>query len=131
MTRFLMSLEESVDLVLYAFTNCKQGDILVQKAAASAIGDLAEALKLVFGKNNPTAIIGTRHGEKLYETLIMSSLDADDLMTAIGVVRDDIGDARHFAGRVPDYEAPEVSAKVARIVFSDIDYVNRVAWSKP
>lgn len=70
MTRFLMSLEESVDLVLYAYTNCQQGDILVQKAPASTIGDLAEAMKKLFGKNVPTAIIGTRHGEKLYETLI-------------------------------------------------------------
>lgn len=70
MTRFLMSLEESVDLVLYAYTNCQQGDILVQKAPASTIGDLAEAVKKLFGKNVPTAIIGTRHGEKLYETLI-------------------------------------------------------------
>ena len=64
-------------------------------------------------------------------TLVMSSLDADDLMTAIGVVRDGLGGGRRFAGRVPDYEAPEVSAKVARIVFSYIDYVNRVVWSKP
>jgi UDP-glucose 4-epimerase len=70
MTRFLMSLEESVDLVLYAYTHCQQGDILVQKAPASTIGDLAEAMKRIFGRNGPTAIIGTRHGEKLYETLI-------------------------------------------------------------
>ena len=63
-------------------------------------------------------------------TLVMSSLDADDLMTAIGVVRDGIGGGRRFAGRVPDYEAPEASAKVARIVFSYIDYVDRVVWSK-
>jgi UDP-N-acetylglucosamine 4,6-dehydratase len=70
MTRFLMSLEESVDLVLYAYTHCQQGDILVQKAPASTIGDLAEAMKRIFGRSAPTAIIGTRHGEKLYETLI-------------------------------------------------------------
>jgi len=64
-------------------------------------------------------------------TLVMSSLDADDLMAAIAVVRDGLGGARRFAGRVPDYEAPDVSAKVARIVFSYIDYVNRIVWSKP
>jgi len=70
MTRFLMSLEESVDLVLYAYAHCQQGDILVQKAPASTIGVLADAMKRLFGKAVPTAIIGTRHGEKLYETLI-------------------------------------------------------------
>lgn len=62
--------------------------------------------------------------------LVMSSLGADDLMAAIAVVRDGIGGGRRFAGRVPDYEASEVSAKVARIVFSYMDYVNRVVWSK-
>ena len=70
MTRFLMSLEELVDLVLHAYTNCEQGDILVQKAPASTIGDLAEALRRLLHADNPIAIIGTRHGEKLYETLI-------------------------------------------------------------
>jgi UDP-N-acetylglucosamine 4,6-dehydratase len=71
MTRFLMSLEESVDLVLYAFTNGRQGDIFIQKAPASTVGDLAEAIKELFGATSKaTRIIGTRHGEKLYETLI-------------------------------------------------------------
>jgi UDP-glucose 4-epimerase len=70
MTRFLMSLEESVDLVLYAFENGVQGDIFVQKAPASTVGDLALALKEIFDKDSPVRIIGTRHGEKLYESLI-------------------------------------------------------------
>lgn len=70
MTRFLMSLEESVDLVLYAFENGVQGDIFVQKAPASTVGDLAQALKEIFDKDSPVRIIGTRHGEKLYESLI-------------------------------------------------------------
>lgn len=70
MTRFLMSLEQSVDLVLFAFTNGRQGDIFVQKAPASTVGDLAEALRIVFDKNNPICVIGTRHGEKLYESLV-------------------------------------------------------------
>jgi UDP-N-acetylglucosamine 4,6-dehydratase len=71
MTRFLMSLEDSVDLVLYAFTNGQQGDIFVQKAPASTVGDLATALKELFGKSKQkTQVIGTRHGEKLYESLI-------------------------------------------------------------
>jgi UDP-N-acetylglucosamine 4,6-dehydratase len=70
MTRFLMSLEDSVDLVLYAFENGEQGDIFVQKAPASTVADLAQALKEIFSKSGPVRIIGTRHGEKLYESLI-------------------------------------------------------------
>jgi UDP-glucose 4-epimerase len=70
MTRFLMSLEDSVDLVLYAFQHSRQGDIFVQKAPASTVGDLAQALKELFGSQSPLRIIGTRHGEKLYESLI-------------------------------------------------------------
>jgi len=70
MTRFLMSLEDSVDLVLYAFIHGRQGDIFVQKAPASTVADLAQAIKELFKKNNPIRVIGTRHGEKLYESLI-------------------------------------------------------------
>jgi UDP-glucose 4-epimerase len=70
MTRFLMSLKDSVDLVLYAFKHGKQGDLFVQKAPASTVADLAQALKEIFNKANPVRIIGTRHGEKLYESLI-------------------------------------------------------------
>jgi UDP-glucose 4-epimerase len=70
MTRFLMSLEDSVDLVLYAFENGEQGDLFVQKAPASTIEDLALALKELFERDNEIRTIGTRHGEKLYETLI-------------------------------------------------------------
>ncbi|MGO0790246.1 polysaccharide biosynthesis protein [Herbaspirillum seropedicae] len=70
MTRFLMSLEDSVDLVLYAYEHGQQGDIFVQKAAASTVADLAQALKEVFARDNEIRIIGTRHGEKLYESLI-------------------------------------------------------------
>jgi UDP-glucose 4-epimerase len=65
-----MSLEESVALVLYAFEHARPGDIFVQKAPASTVGDLAVALKELFGLNNPIKIIGTRHGEKLYESLV-------------------------------------------------------------
>ena len=70
MTRFLMSLEESVDLVLFAYTNGRQGDILVQKAPACTVQDLAEALQTIFQRKRPLNIIGTRHGEKLYESLV-------------------------------------------------------------
>ncbi|MTI83648.1 MAG: NAD-dependent epimerase/dehydratase family protein [Firmicutes bacterium] len=70
MTRFLMSLEDAVDLVIFAFQNSEAGDIMVQKAPASTIGDLALAVKEIFGVDNEIKIIGTRHGEKLYETLL-------------------------------------------------------------
>jgi UDP-glucose 4-epimerase len=70
MTRFLMSLQDSVDLVLHAFDHGKNGDIFVQKAPASTIGDLAEALKRILNKDNPIEVIGTRHGEKQYESLV-------------------------------------------------------------
>lgn len=70
MTRFLMSLEDSVDLVLHAFEFAQQGDIFVQKAPASTVEDLAQALKELFKRLNAIKIIGTRHGEKLYESLI-------------------------------------------------------------
>lgn len=70
MTRFLMSLEEAVDLVIYAFENAQAGDIMVQKAPASTIGDLAQAIKELFRADNEVQIIGTRHGEKKHETLL-------------------------------------------------------------
>ena len=70
MTRFLMSLEDSVDLVLHAFEHAEQGDIFVQKAPASTLADLAHALKALFKSDSAVKIIGTRHGEKLYESLI-------------------------------------------------------------
>ena len=69
MTRFLMSLNDAVDLVLFAFEHGNPGDLFVNKAPASNIGDLAQALKEMFDTNNDVKIIGTRHGEKLYETL--------------------------------------------------------------
>ena len=69
MTRFLMSLEEAVELVLFAFENGNQGDLFVNKAPAGTIGDLAVALKELSNASNEVKVIGTRHGEKLYETL--------------------------------------------------------------
>ncbi|MGO7134375.1 polysaccharide biosynthesis protein [Rhizobium leguminosarum] len=70
MTRFLMSLEDSVDLVLHAFKHGRHGDIFVQKAPASTVGDLAAALQQLFSSESAIKVIGTRHGEKLYETLL-------------------------------------------------------------
>jgi UDP-glucose 4-epimerase len=81
MTRFLMSLDESVDLVLYAFGHARPGDIFVQKAPASTIADLAQALRELTGGTSEIKIIGTRHGEKLYESLVAREemARADDL----------------------------------------------------
>jgi UDP-glucose 4-epimerase len=69
MTRFLMNLDEAVDLVKFAFENANPGDLFIQKSDASTIGDLAKAVQQLFGDTG-TRIIGTRHGEKLYETLM-------------------------------------------------------------
>lgn len=70
MTRFMMTLEDAVDLVLFAFENGKQGDLFVQKSPASTIEDLAKALLKLYNAKNEIKIIGTRHGEKLFETLV-------------------------------------------------------------
>ena len=70
MTRFMMTLADAVDLVLYAFENGHNGDLFVQKAPAATLTVLAEALKQLYNKNTEVKIIGTRHGEKLYETLV-------------------------------------------------------------
>ena len=91
MTRFLMSLDDAVDLVLYAFDNAKQGDIFVQKAPASTIWDLANAVKELFNSNSEIKIIGTRHGEKLYETLLTREelVKAEDCGDYYRIVPDD------------------------------------------
>ena len=101
MTRFLMSLEDSVDLVLYAFKHGRQGDIFVQKAPASTVADLAQALKEIFAKSNPICVIGTRHGEKLYESLISREemAKAEDLGSYYRIPADnrDLNYARFFS----------------------------------
>lgn len=70
MTRFLMNLDEAVDLVLFAFKNAKQGDLFVQKSPASTIFDLAEAMRKIYNSETEIKVIGTRHGEKAHETLL-------------------------------------------------------------
>ena len=81
MTRFLMSLEEAVELVVFAFQNAQAGDIMVQKSPSGTIGDLAQAVKELFNADNEIKIIGTRHGEKRYETLLTKEeyIVAEDL----------------------------------------------------
>lgn len=81
MTRFLMSLEEAVELVLFAFDNGNPGDLFINKAPAGTIGDLAQALKEMYNSDVETTVIGTRHGEKLFETLCTREemMKAEDL----------------------------------------------------
>lgn len=81
MTRFMMTLDDAVDLVLFAFENAHPGDMFVQKAPACTINTLAKALKKLYQANNPIKIIGTRHGEKLYESLVNREdmIKAEDL----------------------------------------------------
>jgi UDP-glucose 4-epimerase len=101
MTRFLMSLEEAVELVLFAFEHGNAGDLFVNKAPAGTIGDLAQALKELAGATNEIKIIGTRHGEKLYETLCTREemIKAEDLGDFYRIPADnrDLNYARYFS----------------------------------
>jgi UDP-glucose 4-epimerase len=101
MTRFMMSLDDAVDLVVYAFQDGAPGDLFVRKAAAATIGTLAEAVKRVFKAPNPIQAIGTRHGEKLYETLLTReekarSIDLGDYFRVPADVRD-LNYAKYFS----------------------------------
>ncbi|NLH99489.1 MAG: polysaccharide biosynthesis protein [Chthonomonadales bacterium] len=111
MTRFMMSIEEAVDLVLFAFEHGKPGDIFVQKAPAATIGTLAEALKRIFKADNPVRIIGTRHGEKLYETLLTREerIAAEDMGGYYRVPADnrDLNYALYFTEGMPEASAVE------------------------
>lgn len=91
MTRFLMSLADSVDLVLHAFQNGRQGDIFVQKSPASTVGELAQALLEMFGAKGGVRVIGTRHGEKLYESLVSREemAKAEDMGRYFRIMADD------------------------------------------
>lgn len=106
MTRFLMSLEEAVDLVLFAFEHGNPGDLFVNKAPAGTIGDLAQALKEMFKAENPIKIIGTRHGEKLYETLCTREemIKAEDMGDFYRIPADnrDLNYAQYFSEGMKD-----------------------------
>jgi UDP-N-acetylglucosamine 4,6-dehydratase len=101
MTRFLMSLDEAVELVLFAFENGNSGDLFVNKAPAGTIGDLAEALKIICKANNKVKVIGTRHGEKLYETLCTREemMKAEDMGDFYRIPADnrDLNYAKYFS----------------------------------
>ena len=104
MTRFLMNLDEAVELVRFAFENANPGDLFIQKADASTIGDLAKAVQRLFGDTG-TRIIGTRHGEKLYETLMtreerLRSEDMGDYFRVAADTRDLNYDKYYVQGQV-------------------------------
>lgn len=100
MTRFLMSLDEAVDLVLFAFENGEAGDLFVQKSPASTVGDLAQAILELTKTTTPPVVIGTRHGEKVYETLLTKEeyVKSDDLGNYYRVPMDqrDLNYAKYF-----------------------------------
>lgn len=138
MTRFLLSLEDSVDLVLFAYQEARQGDILVQKAPACTIRDLAEALRVIFKKKNPIKIIGTRHGEKLFETLV----SREEMARAVDVGRfyripaddRDLNYSRYFTegelaiSRAEDYtshNAERLNVEQLIKLLSGLDYIKR------
>ncbi len=136
MTRFLMSLEESVDLVLYAFEHAQPGDIFVQKAPSSTVGDLAAALARLVGKKPEVKVIGTRHGEKLYETLVSREemARAQDLNHYFRVPADsrDLNYDRYFVAgqtevsRIDDYTShntKQLSMDELMSVLSGLDMV--------
>jgi len=100
MTRFMMSLKDSVNLVLYAFEHAKQGDIFVQKSPSATVADIAKVLNEIFGKKENIQIIGTRHGEKLYESLLSREemIRAQDLKNFYRIPSDnrDLNYAKYF-----------------------------------
>jgi UDP-glucose 4-epimerase len=106
MTRFLMSLDESVELVLYAFTHANPGDIFVQKSPACTIDVLSLAMRELLQRDNEIRIIGTRHGEKLYESLVSREemARAEDLGTYYRIPADarDLNYNRYFVEGQPD-----------------------------
>lgn len=108
MTRFMMTLEDAVDLVWYAFENAKQGDLFVQKAPSGTVGTLAQALIELYNSKSEIKVIGTRHGEKLYETLVNREdmLKAEDLGDYYRIPADnrDLNYNQYFSEGMPDIE---------------------------
>ena len=121
MSRFFMSLDDAVDLVLFAFENGNSGDLFVNKAPAGTIGDLAKALITLTGKDVPIKVIGTRHGEKLYETLCTREemMKAEDMGNFYRVPADnrDLNYAKYFSegeedvSRIEDYHSHNTNQK--------------------
>ena len=136
MTRFLMSLEDSVDLVIHAFEHAEQGDIFVQKAPASTLTDLAQALKELFQSESAVKIIGTRHGEKLYESLIsreeMAKAQDMDRYYRIPADNRDLNYEKYFVegemhiAEVDDYTShntERLNVKEVKSLLLNLDYI--------
>ena len=108
MTRFMMTLEDAVDLVLYAFENANQGDLFVQKAPSATVGTLAQALIELYKSNSEIKVIGTRHGEKLYETLVNREdmIKAQDLGEYYRIPADnrDLNYEQYFSEGIPELD---------------------------
>ena len=106
MTRFMMTLEDAVDLVLYAFEHANQGDLFVQKAPSATVGTLAQALIELYKSSSKIKIIGTRHGEKLYETLVNREdmVKAQDLGEYYRIPADnrDLNYAQYYSEGIPE-----------------------------
>ena len=122
MTRFMMTLDNAVDLVLYAFKNGEQGDLFVQKSPAATIQTLAEALKDLFESDVPIKIMGIRHGEKMYETLVTAEemLKAQDLGQYYRVRADnrDLNYNKYFTeGRLSEFKGEYNSDNTDRLDF--------------
>jgi len=138
MTRFLMSLNDAVDLVIFAFENGNAGDLFVNKAPATSIGLLAEALKQMMNANTSVNIIGTRHGEKLYETLCTREemMKAEDMGNFYRIPADnrDLNYSMFFSGGSEDlsksrdynsHNAKQLSLEEVMTLLSSLSYIRR------
>jgi UDP-glucose 4-epimerase len=131
MTRFLLPLAEAVDLVLFAFEQGRQGDILIRKAPACTVSDLATALKLLFRSDVPIKTIGVRHGEKLYETLATREelRRADDMKDYYRVAMDsrDLNYSKYFTeGDVHEIEVEDyTSHNTKRLTVKEVEILLR------
>jgi len=131
MTRFLLPLSEAVDLVLFAFEHGRQGDILIRKAPACTVADLAAAMKAVFQSTVPVKVIGVRHGEKLYETLATREelRRADDMKAYYRVAMDsrDLNYSKYFTeGDLQEAEVDDyTSHNTQRLTVKEVEALLR------
>jgi UDP-N-acetylglucosamine 4,6-dehydratase len=143
MTRFLMSLDDSVDLVLHAYKHARQGDIFVQKAPASTIADLVKGLKEIFKKDNQVKVIGTRHGEKLYESLVSREemARAEDMSDYYRIPSDNrdlnyakyLSDGEERISKIEDYTSHNtvrLNVEQVKMLLLKLDYIKEEIYGK-